>query len=119
MKQSLILITIAFLVLSCTEKPAPFIQSETMKIESLTATPSVVPAGQESVIVCKLSGTTGSNLKYKWSATGNYGYLTDKDSICIFGSPSCHSGPATVTVVVTDENNESVRGAVNLNESGI
>lgn len=86
-----------------------------LQIKSVSATPSEVPAGNTSLIKCTVEGTTTGKLTYEWDATGAYGYLTPMDSICIFSSPSCHSGPATVTVKVSDGNGAFVTGSVNLN----
>jgi hypothetical protein len=102
-------------VLGCNEPAVTAPSSSNIQIQSLIATPSVVPAGVTSMIVCKIEGSVSGTLNYTWKATGAYDYITPLDSVCIFASPSCHSGPATVTVNVSDGTGASVSGSVNIN----
>jgi hypothetical protein len=89
--------------------------SSGLTIDSLIAAPTYVPTGATSLITAKVSGGNGSTLTYEWSATGAFDYLTPMDSICVFTSPSCHYGPAVVTLTVTDGSGASATGSVNLN----
>jgi hypothetical protein len=101
--------------LGCKEPVVTAPSSSNFQIQSLVATPSVVPAGVTSMIACKIEGNVRGTLNYNWKVTGAYEYITPIDSICIFASPSCHSGPATVTVNVSDGTGASVSGSVNIN----
>jgi hypothetical protein len=85
-----------------------------LSIVSLSASPSTVPLGGTSLIECRVRSATGLPLKYSWTATGAVDYLFPMDSTCIFAAPSCHTGRATVTVVVSDDSG-STTGSVDLN----
>ena len=67
-----------------------------------------------SYIECRVNRTDGRPLNYTWTATGGVDYLQPMDSACIFTAPSCHTGPATVTVVVSDDS-VSTTASVDIN----
>jgi len=85
-----------------------------LAVTSLTATPAIVPLGGTALIECRVNRTDGRPLNYTWTATGGVDYLQPMDSACIFTAPSCHTGPATVTVVVSDDS-VSTTASVDIN----
>jgi len=89
--------------------------SAKLAIVSLEATPSIVPAGNSALVKCTTHGGIGK-LTYDWSAMGAVGSIDPLDTACVFSSPSCHEGLATVTVTVTDGSGARVSQSVNLNE---
>ena len=84
-------------------------------IQSLIATPAIVPTGATALLACRASSINGTPLTYTWEGTGAVGYLLPLDSMCVFGSPSCHFGKATVTVTVSDASGASATKSVDLN----
>jgi len=104
-----------FPIIGCNKNAVSATGSGNLQLQSLTATPKVVPAGSTAMIICNVSSNTSGKLNYEWNASGAYGYLTPMDSICIFSTPTCHSGRATVTVKVSNASGESISGSVNLN----
>jgi hypothetical protein len=85
-----------------------------LTIQSVVAIPTIVPPGESAMIKATVTGASGA-MNYEWNATGAYEYLSPRDSICIFSSPGCHSGPATVTVTVTDASGATATDSVKLN----
>ena len=109
-----IVIALCLLVFGgCKSAPTAAVNAE--MVLSLTAEPTVVKAGETSLLICNVTGVSDTtNLTYQWDATGAYGYLSPMGKACIFASPGCHSGPATVTVTVTNDDGSAV-GTINLN----